>query len=354
MSRIDNNVKRRVFLLIGSLMSVFALGTVYGEELGSPLSLEEVKTLIPTIESAEKSIHNLKVDAESWVEEKASASAPWQRTPTYVSCTAWMEGSPNGKVKVDVHKENLKWTDGAAPYLDRSYSVSFDGINTKYIEYTTGYSGKTFPKKEGQILPGAPEWMMSNTMGSCVGLRFTTNFFFSSEKENMSFSKAFRAAISPEAQTEKSVQFEFAYEEKDGVLCLKFGTKPAKWGREIWWFDPNRGFALIGFLHTNTDKDGIEHVVSDIKVSKLQEVTLGVWWPTEASIESEPRDPNKAPYKRTVYKALNVVANAPNLDESAFAVPFPEGYRVEDKITGKHYLVDANLALIQEPNNPPK
>jgi hypothetical protein len=351
MLRTDNNVKRRAVLLVGLLMPMFVLGVIYGEELGTPLSLEEVKALIPTIEAAEKNVYNLKVDAESWVEEKTSASEPWQKTPIYVSCTAWMDGSPDGKIKVDVHKENLKWTDGAAPYLDRSYSVSFDGINTKYVEYTTGYSGKTFSKKEGQILPGAPECLTSNTVGSCVGLRFTTNFFFSSEKENMSFSKAFRAAISPEVQTGKSVQFEFSYEEKNGVLCLKFSTKPAKWGRETWWFDPNRGFALIDFLHTNTDKDGIEHVVSDIRVSKLQEVTPGVWWPTEVFVESEPRDPN-APYKRTVYRALNVVVNAPNFDESIFTVPFPKDYRVEDKVTGKKYVVDANLALIPEPNKP--
>jgi hypothetical protein len=248
-----------------------------------------------------------------------------------------MDGGSKGKVKVDVHKENLKWRDGAAPYLDRSYSVSFDGLNTKFMEYTTGHSGKTFPKKEGQILPGAPEWLMSNIMGSCVGLRFTTNFFFDSEKENMSFSKAFRAAISTETQTEKSVSFEFVYEEKNGVLCLKFGTKPAKWGRKTWWFDPARGFALIACLHTNK-VDDIEHVVSDIRVNKLQEVAAGVWWPLEATMESEPRDPN-APYKRTVYRALKVVANEPNFDESIFTVPFPDGYLIDDKVTGRKYKV---------------
>jgi hypothetical protein len=348
---IDNNIKRRAFSLIGLLIPVLALAIVYGEELGAPLSSEEVKALIPTIEAAEKSINNLKVDAESWVEEKASASALWQRTPIYVSCTAWMKRNSKDKIRVEVHKENLKWTDGTAPYLDRNYSISFDGINTKYIEYSTGYSGKTFPKKEGQILPGIPEWVMNNTMGSSVGLRFTTNFFFSNEKENMSFSKAFRLAISPEAQTEKSVQFEFAFEEKDGGLYLKFGTKPANWGRETWWFDPNRGFALINFLHTNTDKNGIEHIVSDIRVNKLQEVAPGIWWPMEVFVESEPRDPN-ATYKRTVYRALNVVVNDPNFNENIFNVPFPKGYRVEDKITGKKYIVDTNLALIPEPNNP--
>ena len=117
---------------------------------------------------------------------------------------------------------------------------------------------------------------------------------------------------------------------------------PAKWGRETWWFDPNRGFALIAYLHTNADKDGIEHVLSDIRVNKLQEVATGVWWPMEATVESESRDPNIT-YKRTVYRALSVVANDPNFDNSIFTITFPKGYRVHDKVAEKTYVVDANL-----------
>jgi hypothetical protein len=259
-----------------------------------------------------------------------------------------MDGHPKGKVRVDVHNEVLKWRDGAAPYAGRSYTVSFDGANTKFIEKTAGPSDKQFPKKEGQVSPGASEWIMSNIMGTCIGWRFTTNFFFNAEEDSMSFSRSFRLATSDE-QAAKA--FEFTYEEKDDVLCLKFGLRPAKWGRETWWFDPNRGFALMRFLHTNTDKDGIEHVISDIKVNKLQEVAPGVWWPMEATMESEPRDPNST-YKRTVYRALKVIANDSNFDDGIFTPAFPKGYKVDDKVTGKKYIVDANLVPIAEPNNP--
>jgi len=341
---IDNNMKKRAFLITSILIPVFVWVTVYGEELGTPLSSEEVEALIPTIESTEKSIHNLKVDAESWMEERSSLSAPWQRTPTYFSCTAWMDGRPKGKLRVDVHKEVLKWRDGAAPYAGRSYTMSFDGTNTKFIEKTAGPSDEQFPKKEGQVSPGASEWLMSNIVGSCTGGGVTTNFFFNSKKEDISFSKAFQLAILPEVQTSKSLSFEFVHEEKNGVLCLKFSTKPAKWGRETWWFDPTRGFALIAYLHTNK-VDDIEHVISDIKVNKLKEVAPGVWWPMEATLESEPRDPN-APYKRTVYKALNVIANDPNFNESVFTVPFPEGYSIDDKVAGRKYKVG------EDPNTP--
>ena len=66
---------------------------------------------------------------------------------------------------------------------------------------------------------------MGNIMGTCIGWRFTTNFFFNSkEEENMSFSRIMKASTSPEAMTAKTnVHFEFVYEQKDNMLCLKFG-----------------------------------------------------------------------------------------------------------------------------------
>jgi hypothetical protein len=104
----------------------------------------------------------------------------------------------------------------------------------------------------------------------------------------------------------------------------------------------------MAYLLINKVND-VEHVVSEIRVNKLQEVASGVWWPMEATVESEPRDPN-TPYKRTVYRALKVVANDPNFGESVFTPAFPKGYRVDDKVTGKKYVVDANLNMIAEPN----
>jgi hypothetical protein len=317
------------------------LHPVFGQTIGE-LSPQDVNAIIPEIEAAEKSIHNLKIDEESWVEERSSVSDTWKRTPTYLSCTAWMDGKPKGKIKADVHKKNQKWLDGAAPYLEHSYSVSFDGTNTKSIENTTGHSGKTWPKMEGEISSGLSE---NKIMYSWIGWQFTTNFFFSNDEKGNTFSRLFRAAISKEALAAKA--FEIAYEEKGGILCLKFGSRPTKRGSQAWWFDPERGFALIAYLRTSIDGNGVEHIMSDIKVNKLKEVAKGVWWPMEATIESEIRDPillrdPNAPYKRTVYRALNVVANDPNFDESVFAMTFPEGYRIDDKVTGKTYVVDAN------------
>lgn len=347
------NQKWQLFLIVSLfIIGWISLYPVFSQTIGE-LSPQDVNAIIPEIETAEKSIHNLKVDAESWLEERASLSNPWQRTPIYFSCTALIDGNPKNKIRVDVHKKKSKWIDGAAPYLENSYSVSFDGANTKSIENTTSHSGKTWPENEGQISPGLSQQMKHIITSKCTGWGLTTNSFFNDEEESMSsFSQMFRVLISPEALAAKSnVQFDFVYEQKDGVLCLKVGTKPAKWGGMAWWFDPNRGFALMAYLHTNKGTDGIEHIVSDIRVNKLKEVAKGVWWPMEATMETEIRDPmlcdpngpyKIAPYQRTVYRALDVVVNDSKFDETIFEITFPEGYRIDDKVAGKTYVVDAN------------
>lgn len=345
------------------MVSLFTIGwislyPVFSQTIGE-LSPQDVNAIIPEIEAAEKNIHNLKIDEESWVEERGSVSDNWQRTPTCLSCTVWMDGnpfdtlgtSPNGKIRVDVHKKNQKWLDGAAPYLEHSYSVSFDGANTKSIENTTGHSSKTWPKMEGEISPRLSENKITH---SWIGWQFTTNFFFSNDEKGNTFSRLFRAAISKEALAARV--FQIAYEERDGALYLRFGTRPAKRGSQSWWFDPEHGFALIAYSDKSIDANGVEHIFSDMKVDKLKEVVKGVWWPMEATIESDIRDPifhdPNAPYKRTVYRALKVVANDPNFNETVFAVPFPEGYLVDDKVLGKKYKIEGNKKVFIEPKEP--
>ena len=56
-------------------------------------------------------------------------------------------------------------------------------------------------------------------------------------------------------------------------------------------------------------------------------------------------------YNRIVYRASNVVANDPNFDESIFTVPFPEGYLIDDKVTGKKYRIGPNSEHIPVDNS---
>ena len=312
------------------------LGVVDAQESKSALTAEDVNTLIPIVEAAEeRPFLNLRVESERWVETKADLSDPceaWQRTPMYVSCTAWFGGGPKGKGRVDVHKQVLKWRDGAAPYGESSYSVSFDGQYGRVVHYTRGHSGKTFSLKEGKLLPDVPEQLRYPFLASCTGAQYTTWSFFD-EDGDTTFSQLFRASTTPAALEAKA--FECAREEFQGVQCIKFGTDEQPWGRKTWWFDPSRGFALLGYEKVRS-QSGREQLTSSIKVSKSKEAASGIWWPTEVISISKPYESGR-PWRRIVYRASSVIANDPNFDETIFTVPFPDGYLIDDQVTGKKY-----------------
>jgi hypothetical protein len=319
------------------------LAIVDAEGSKPALTAEDVNAMIPLIEAAERiPFSNLKVQSEAWVETKADLSdpcEPWQRTPIYVSSTAWFDGIPKGRSRMDVHKEVLKWQDGAAPYIESSYSVGFDGQYGRVVHHTTGHSGKTFPMKEGKLLSNVPEQLSGYSLSGCTGAYFSFQFFFNNDElknKGRTFSRLFRAAASAAALEAKA--FEVALEEFQGAMCIKFGSGEQKWGYENWWLDPARGFALLGHEHANILRDDREWLISRMKVSKLKEVSPGFWWPTEACIESGPLEPLTPYYSRTVYRASNVVANDPNFDESVFTVPFPEGYLIDDQVAGRKYI----------------
>jgi len=281
-----------------------------------------------------------------WVETKVDLFDPcesWQRTPIYVSCTAWFSGGPERKGRIDVHKQVLRWRNGAAPYGESSYSVSFDGQYGRVVRYSTRHSGKTHHSKEGKLLPDAPELLRDNFLGGCTGAYFTFCFFFNAD-EYRTFSKLFRASMTPAALEAKA--FKVALEEFQGIQCIKFGSGEQLWGHETWWLDPSRGFALLGYEQIST-RNGRDRLISRMKVTKLKEVAAGIWWPTQATSVRAPFEPGET-YRRFVYRASNVVANDPNFDENVFTVPFPDGYLIDDQVAGRKYRVG------EDPNASPK
>jgi hypothetical protein len=314
-------------------------GIARAAEPKGKISPQEINELIPQIQAAERRLLNVRVESEAWIETRASQSETWQRTPVYKSVTAWLKAGTERKAMVDVHKSVMKWEDGAAPYVEESYSASYDGHIGKTLIHTNGHSGKSFAIKKASVVPTAPDRLRSKSMDSCTGARFTLQFFFGEGDKFNAFSEMFRAAISPQALADGA--FEITWENLDGVDCIKFGSGTQDWGHISYWLDPARGFAFLGYDNVALLVDDSERVIARMRVQQVKEVVENVWWPTEATVESDPYDPN-TPYNRTVYRALKVVANDPNFDESIFTPAFPKGYRVNDKVAGKTYVVDAN------------
>jgi hypothetical protein len=327
-------------LLLSFVCLVCSQVRVQAQQSKSVLSVEEVKALIPQIEAAERSLLNIEIESEAWVETKTNLSDPcdpWQRTPIYISSTAWFDGLPNSKARFDVHKEVLEWQEGAAPYIEQSYSIGFDGHHGRLAKHTFGHSGETHDIKTGKVLADAPEALRTGWSNAFTGGRFSVYFFFNNDREFSSLSQFVRKITSPDLV--KLNTFEFTLEAFQGVQSIKIdSTFDRQIARMSIWVDPSHGFALRGYELINIHEDGSEWLVSRITVTKLKEVSAGVWWPIEAYAEAGPSRPGKS-YRRFVYRAYNVVANNPNFDEKTFTVAFPDGYLIDDKVRGIKYRV---------------
>jgi hypothetical protein len=333
-------------LHLSILISLCMLGPIQGEERKSALSRKELRQLAVKTAAVEKGLSNIKIESEAWEEHSKNASGPWQRTPIYWSSTAWFSGdwssrkwnarqhsfqrSIKGKARVDVHKEVLEAQESIFPYGESSYCLGFDGQYGRVVYNAIGRPGKTLPKKTGRLIPHAPASLGTGPCTAFTGTSFSLQFF---EGEIYKFSKMFELASDP--NSEAATELKFTRERFEGIDCIKISSK---FDNLMYWLDPSHGFALRGEKSIAIFQDDHIELVEFKKVSRLREVLPGIWWPMEASIISRPYAPGK-PWRRFVYRASNVVANDPNLDESIFTVPFPDGYLIDDKVRGVKYRV---------------
>jgi hypothetical protein len=321
------------------------LNVVQAEQPKSTFSVEELKNLASTIEVTEKRLRNIKIESEAWVETKADLSdpcEPWQRTPICLSSTVWFTGDYRsswtwfypqdksekpieGKARLDIHKIVLGWENGAAPYLKRNYSVSFDGQCGRYIYNWDSYGGKVFRINKYHVSPNAPNELKGGWWHKMVGINASLNFHFSNEQ--LGFSGQLKNAADPNLAL-KNAELEVNFQKLTGIGCINMSLKGKRF-RKNWWLDPNRGFALLKHESARNDKDGNEVLTNSIDVRRLDKVAENIWWPVEVYFVSSPFGIAN-PWKRIVYRATNVVANDPNFHDSIFMVPVPEGYLVDE------------------------
>jgi len=345
----------RVFGCIVGLIIIMLAVPLRGdaENGNSLLSAEELEKLALQIEAVEKKLRTIRIDSEVWVEIKVNLSdvcEPWRRTPIYVLSSAWFTGDWSfrlrgigpgnipvgdaaGKARVDVHKE-VHGEGGSAGYMEECYSMSFDGKLGRILFHTRGPVGKASVVKEARLLAGTPNALKAGWYSLFTGIEFSSIFHL--KNKGYTFSDLFRWADDPKSTVPSC--FEFSREIVEGVPCIKITTKGTKSFRETWWLDSSRGFALLRYKHMRYGKDGTERLRKSIKVTKLKDLGIGLWWPVEATAILEPLKPGGA-YRRIVYSASNVVANDPNFDENIFEPAFPKGYIVDDQVGGSKYTV---------------
>jgi hypothetical protein len=343
-----NNLKVKVIYVV-FLAFVFLVNDITAEETRPELSVEEVKTVAQSMRAVEDALLNVRIESNAWVEEGPSSSGPWQRTPVSWSTTAYYGKISSNQARIDFHKDVVRWENGAAPYLQRSYSVSFDGVQGRRKEISSSYSGKSFDRHRGRILPEEPIHLRASN--EITGIEASLFFYYRNmpapfpKRFSVSFEGAadpnyflsVLAAADPKYLNRKPLKSKVVIEELAGIQCIK-GACMGDSFRQEWWFDPNRGFALLRFDDLRKDKAGNEQIKSSINVTKLEKVAENIWWPMEAYFVNCPRETDKA-WKRIVYRASKVVANDPKFDESIFTVPFPDGYLIDDKVRGIKYRV---------------
>jgi hypothetical protein len=351
------NLKDKIMLVV-FLTSVFLLNINTARGEATELSVEELETVAQSMRAVEDALLNVRIDSNSWVEEGPSSSGPWERTPVCWSTTAYYGKISSNQARIDVHKSVLPWENGAAPYLQKSYSVSFDGEQVRRKEISSSFSGKTFDIDTAVIFPKASALAQLRGFGRITGVEASLFFHycgmpeplperFSANFEAIADPNYFLSALAtadPNYSNIKPLAAKVVLEELRGIQCIKMVVM-ADSAPTAWWLDPNRGFALLRIENWRVDQDGNERLKSSINVTKLEEVAENIWWPMEMSTVSKSHEAGK-PWRRFVYRASNVVANDPNFDDSIFTVPFPEGYRISDEVTGRTYIVG------QDPNNP--
>ncbi len=341
-----NNLK---FVTVLLLTFSFLPSSISAEETTSQLSTQEIENIAQMMRAVEDTLLNVRIDSNSWVEQGPSSSGPWERTPVCFSTTAFFGQISSSRARIDFHKSVLEWKDGAAPYLEKSYSVSFDGEQGRRKEISSSYNEMTFARDTGAILSEANYELTS--YGRITGIE--ASFFFHRRGMPEPFSKRFStdfeavadpnaylsalAAVDSKYLNVKPCKVEVVFDELRGMQCIKVASIGDPLLQQ-WWFAPNRGFALLRFDDLRKDQDRNEQVNSSINVTKLEEVAEDIWWPMEAYFVESPREAGK-PWKRIVYQASKVVANDPNFDDSVFTIDFPTGYKVNDEITGTNYVV---------------
>ena len=354
-----NNLKvvKVKFLYFVFLTSLCLLNEAVAAEKASELSAKELKTVGQMIRASEDTLINIRIDSDSYVEQGLSSSGPWEKTPVCFPSTAYFKNISSDQMRIDFHGNVARWENGAAPYIEQSYSVSFDGVMGMRKNISTFHSGKCFDRHSGRISQEKPVELGSSWYDKTTGVYASLFFHYRGAPKPFPkrFSTHFEAAADPNYYLsllvssdpnylgiKPTVKFKVIHQKLGEVECLKAAYIGVDGSfREEWWLDPNRGYALLKYASVGIDPNGNEQIKSLIDVTNLKKVAENVWWPMEAYFVERPREVGK-PWNRIVYQASNIVANDPKFDETVFNLEFPKGYRIHDEIAGKTYIVDAN------------
>jgi hypothetical protein len=277
-----------------------------------------LQTLKNGIEVNEMKLLNVRVEGRCRSEEFDPGSQQWELVLDE-SVTAWYEGVPLGKRRIDHHKSISKWINGTTPFLEEEYTSAYNG-QIKQTLWTKRGSSKAPPTSpHGEIEKGMRKELMNE-----YATGWTYSLYGAFEISGR-LSTVFRL---PKNQLNvNAVTF-------NGVNCIQLQViLPSGMPAITCYFDPGREYALLGVERSS----GNGVLVEKWKVDSLVEAAPGVYYPSQATWESLSQDGKVV--RRQTYQASAVVANDSNFSDDLFTIKWPPKTRVRDLITTNKYVV---------------
>jgi hypothetical protein len=306
-----------------SVLSAIALAMATGlcrqsQGQESDALLEKLKQ---GINSTEKKLVNLRVEGVCYAERLNEETRQWELALND-SVTAWYDGQPRGKRRIDHHKTVSPWRNGAAPFLEETFSVAYNGRITQTLWTKSGPPKNPSTLLHGDITKGM-DWAFMGEFAT--GWQYS---LYGAFEESGDLSGVFR--LRKDMLQVREVMF-------NGVACIKLQVVLTNGISVIaCYFDPARAYALLGYERGRGD--GI--LVQKRFVESLLEPVPGIYYPSKARTERMSDDGTLREWED--YQASEVVVNDPNFSDELFTIKWPPKTRVRDLITTNSSVVSGD------------
>ncbi len=301
-----------VFILMGT--------PVHATAEQPQISLNELKEHIM---DNENKLLNLRVDGRRHTEVWDSASNEWKYSGE-AEVTAWFINAPGSKFRVDCHKEVGPWTGGTAPFAESMYSKAYNGRAGQRLTLKAG-DPDSKPFSDGLVTDERPEI----TAGGAFTSGWELSLYGWGDRNGYRLSDVI--ASSEKRLTSGGGTLSVQNARFNAKQCVQLIIDDSR--RQTFYFDPEHGYALIGYKRSTLD--GV--IMNKVVIEKILEPVPGVYYPGRATrslfkASGEPRE-------KAIYEASNVVVNDPSFDEEIFTIKWPPGTRVTDEIANFSFTV---------------
>lgn len=308
----------------GAQVALLGMGVWLWTILPPPVHAEDGDALLSAIqqgiEAAEKALLNLRVDGICRVERWNQQQQKWEVTNER-SVTAWYDGMPGGKVRIEVHKSRAAWKEGAAPFLEESYALAWNGQRLQKLVTKTGPPDDPLLALSGEITAS-----LSPALRSECATGWQHSLYGIFEPYGGRLSLAFVHA------SRELVDLRTAETTYNGMKCIQLQYFIQSKLVHTWYIDPTRNYALLGAQ--TIAGDGVTFHRS---VDALAEPAPGVYYPKKAHTDIRAADGSN--YEQSTFEATRIVANDPNFSEDVFTLNWPVGTKVEDRVGKKTFIV---------------